>query len=293
MAFFLQLVVEGIAEGSLYALVALGFVIIFKATKVLNFAQGELVLLGAYLGVFALIQARLPWWLALPAVLVACGLIGASIQWALMDRLVGKSPLALIMITIGLANVLQAGVQLLWGAENRTLPAFFPNRPLRWGGVFVQEIYLWSLVCSLGFLAACYLFFHRTRLGVGLQAVANDQIAALSMGIDVRLVFALAWTVSAVTAAAAALLLAQIIGVNGNLTFIGLKVFPVVILGGLESLPGTLVAGILLGLVETLSKGYVGRYFYTDVDAVPFAVMLAILLIRPYGLFGLPRTERL
>ena len=293
MAFFLQLVVEGIAEGSLYALVALGFVIIFKATKVLNFAQGELVLLGAYLGVFALIQARLPWWLALPAVLVACGLIGASIQWVLMDRLVGKSPLALIMITIGLANVLQAAVQFLWGAENRALPAFFPNRPLRWGGVYVQEIYLWALVCSLGFLAACYLFFHRTRLGVGLQAVANDQIAALSMGIDVRLVFALAWTVSAVTAAAAALLLAQIIGVNGNLTFIGLKVFPVVILGGLESLPGTLVAGLLLGLVETLSKGYVGRYFYTDVDAVPFAVMLAILLIRPYGLFGLPRTERL
>lgn len=293
MSFLFQLSLEGVALGSLYALVALGFVVMFKASKVLNFAQGELVLFGAYLAVFFLVQLGLPWWAGIAAVFVTCALLGAGVQFVVMDRLVGKSPLALVMITIGLANVLQAVVQLMWGAENRALPAFFPNRPLKLGGVHVQEIYVWALLCSLGLIAVSWLFFHRTRLGVGLQAVANDQVAALSMGIDVRVVLALAWMVSAVVAAAASLLLAQIVGVNSNLTFIGLKVFPVVILGGLESLPGTLVAGVLLGVVETLSKGYLGRFFYTDVEVVPFALMLAILLVRPYGLFGLTRTDRL
>lgn len=288
MSTFLQLTVTGLANGAVLALAALGFVLIFKSTGVLNFAQGEFLLIGAY-SIFAAVSFGLPWPLAVVVALVIAVLLGFLVERAVLRPLVGESAIAVIMVTIGLAAVLRAMVQMIWGTTPRSFPAFIPETSLRVGDVLVPVNRLWAIALAVLVLLVFTLVFQRSRQGIAMRAVSDDQQAALVVGISVRRVFALAWALAAACAVLGGLLLANLVGVSGELAAFGLVVFPVVILGGLDSIAGTLVAGAVIGLLAEYTSAYVNPNLQ---EVVPFLVLVLILLVRPYGLFGQARIER-
>jgi branched-chain amino acid transport system permease protein len=222
------------------------------------------------------------------AVLVAIAL-GLTVERFILRPLVGEPTISVIMVTIGLAQVLGAVVQIIWGTFPQVFPAFIPDDSVTIGGAVVGENRLWALALAGVALAAFGLFFQRSRHGIAMRAVADDQQAALTMGISVRRTFALAWALAGVSAVVGGMLVANLIGVSGDVANFGLLVFPVVILGGLDSVPGAVVGGCIIGLLEAYTGGYVGE----GLDSViPYIALVAILLVRPYGLFGQVRIER-
>jgi branched-chain amino acid transport system permease protein len=288
MTDFLQLTVTGLSNGAVLALAALGFVLIYKSTGVLNFAQGEFLLIGAY-SIYATIALGLPWPLAVVAALVIAVLIGVLVERLVLRPLVGESAIAVIMVTIGLAAVLRAGVQLIWGTTPKAFPGFIPQTTVSIGGVLIPVNRLWAIGLALLVLLAFTLVFQRSRWGIAMRAVADDQQAALVMGISVRRIFAMAWALAAASAVVGGLLLANIVGVSGEVATFGLVVFPVVIVGGLDSIAGTLVGGVIIGLLAEYTSAYIGPEM---AEVVPFLALVLILLVRPYGLFGQARIER-
>lgn len=285
---FIQLTVTGLANGAILALAALGFVLIFKSTGVINFAQGYFLLVGAYL-VFAGITGGLHWTLAVVLALVIATVLGFGIERLILRPLVGEDVISVIMVTVGLAAILQALVQLVWGTTPRRMPTFLPSGTLDLAGVRVSANRVWAVILAAAVLGALTLFFQRSRSGIAMRAVADDQQAALTMGISVRRVFALAWALAFVSAVIAGILLANLFGVSGDVAVTGLLVFPVVILGGLDSISGTMVAGAIIGLLITYTAGYIGGGLQ---QVLPFVVLVLILLVKPYGLFGEVRIER-
>jgi branched-chain amino acid transport system permease protein len=286
---FVQLTISGLANGAILALAALGFVLIYKASGVINFAQGHFLLVGAYVVWALTVDAGLHWAVAVAgAVLVAIAL-GLTVERFILRPLVGEPTISVIMVTIGLAQVLGALVQIIWGTFPQVFPAFIPDDTVTIGGAVVGENRLWALALAAVALAAFGVFFQRSRHGIAMRAVADDQQAALTMGISVRRTFALAWALAGVSAVVGGMLVANLIGVSGNVANFGLLVFPVVILGGLDSVPGAVVGGCIIGLLEAYTGGYVGE----GLDSViPYIALVAILLVRPYGLFGQVRIER-
>jgi branched-chain amino acid transport system permease protein len=286
---FVQLTISGLANGAILALAALGFVLIYKASGVINFAQGHFLLVGAYVVWALTVDAGLHWAVAVAgAVLVAIAL-GLTVERFILRPLVGEPTISVIMVTIGLAQVLGALVQIIWGTFPQVFPAFIPDDTVTIGGAIVGENRLWALALAAVALAAFGLFFQRSRHGIAMRAVADDQQAALTMGISVRRTFALAWALAGVSAVVGGMLVANLIGVSGDVANFGLLVFPVVILGGLDSVPGAVVGGCIIGLLEAYTGGYVGE----GLDSViPYIALVAILLVRPYGLFGQVRIER-
>ena len=294
MDFFLQLVINGLVVGSIYALVAMGFVIIYKSTSVLNFAQGEFLLLGAYISLALLTRWHVPFWATVVLTLAFAVLLGLAIERLILRPMIGEPVVSVIMVTLGLSSILRAVVQGIWGTDTRPYPEIFPSAPVMIGPVPVSRAYAWSLGCVVLLLVAFSLFFKRSRYGIAMRATAFSQQVALSMGISVRHMFALAWAIAAVVSAIGGILLGAVrTGVDQSLALIGLKVLPVVILGGLDSVLGAIVGGLLIGVLENLAGGYLDPVFGGGVKEVaPFAILVSILMIKPYGLFGKVHIER-
>ena len=288
MSQIVQLTVYGLANGAVLALAALGFVLIYKATSVINFAQGELLLIGAYLFYTAFVLFRLPLAVAAVAGVAAAALLGVAIERLVLRPLVGEDPIAVIMVTIGLAAVLKAAVTMVYGTTPREMPKILPAGTITLAGATVPVDRLVAVVVAAVVLTGFSVFFRRSRHGIAMRAVADDQQAALVQGISVRRIFALAWALAAVSALIAGVLLADIAEVSQNLASFGLVVFPVVILGGLDSVAGTIVGGVVIGLVSQYAEGLSAG----TSQVVPYVALVLILLLRPYGLFGQPRIER-
>jgi branched-chain amino acid transport system permease protein len=285
MWFFLQLVIQGLAVGSVYALVALGFVLIYKASSVINFAQGELLMVGAYVCLALLTTFQVPFWAAF--------FLTMLIERLVLRPMIGEPAISIIMITIGLSLVLKSSVAAIWGVEISAFPSIFPETPLRVGEIIVSQVYVYTFLASMVFLVLFALFFKYSRMGIAMRATANSNQVALSMGISVKKVFAISWCVAAVVSAVGGILIGNINGVNITLSSVGLKVFPAVILGGLDSIPGAVLGGLIIGVLENLSGGYLDQFVGGGIKEVaPFVVLVIILMIKPYGLFGTEEIER-
>ena len=289
MELFIQLTLTGLTNGAILALAALGFVLIYKASDVINFAQGEFLLIGGYVVYGMIAQFGLAWPIGmLITIAVAIGL-GAVVERLVLRPLIGEPIISVIMVTIGLSSLLKAIVSTIWGNQPKAFPAFIPSTPVNVLGATIGADRLWAIVIAIAMLGMFTYFFRRSKEGIAMRAVADDQQAALSMGISVKKIFAWAWSIAAISAAIGGALVANIVGVSQELSHFGLRVFPVVILGGLDSIPGAIIGGLIIGLLETYTGGYVGHGLN---QVVPFIVLILILMVRPYGLFGQERIER-
>lgn len=290
MSNFLTQTVYGVSDGAILALAALGFVLIYKSTGVINFAQGEFLLIGGYTVYAAFVVFQLPLMLAVVVGVAVAIVLGVLIERLILRPLVGENAISVIMVTIGLAAVLQAVVQIFFGTRAVSQPAILPRTSIELlGGATVPLSRLLVILIAAVVLTAFTIFFQRSRHGIAMRAVADDQQAALTMGISVRRVFAMAWALAAVSALVGGVLLGDVTEVSSRLTTFGLLVFPVVILGGLDSVPGTIIGGLVIGL----SAQYVSSYWDPGLAQIaPYLLLIAILLVRPYGLFGETRIER-
>lgn len=287
---FLNLTVYGLSDGAILALAALGFVLIYKATGVINFAQGEFLLIGAYTLYSAFVVFRLPMVIAVIVGVVFAIILGVVIERLVLRPLVGENAISVIMVTIGLAALLRAVVQLIFGTRPVSQPALLPRTPIELlPGTSVPLNRLLLILIAAVVLAAFTIFFRRSRHGIAMRAVADDQQAALTMGISVRRIFAMAWALAALSALVAGVLLGDVTEVSGRLATFGLFVFPVVILGGLDSVPGTIIGGLTIGLTSQYVSGY-GDPGLAQI--APYLLLITILMVRPYGLFGETRIER-
>jgi branched-chain amino acid transport system permease protein len=293
LGIFVQLVVSGLAVGAIYALVALGFVLIFKATGVLNFAQGDLMMVGVYVCYLLVVTLGIPFLPALGAALAAAAALGCLVNVTLLRPMVGQPIFSVVMLTIGLSSVLRSLVGLAAGHQERRFPSPVADAPVALGPAVISRLGLWTLGAALLCLAGFLLFFRYTRVGLGMRATAQDQDAAALMGIGVGRVFALSWAVSAAVATVAGVFLAGITFVHPDMGFVGIRVFPALILGGLDSVAGAIVGGLLVGVIENLAGGYLDRLVGGGVkELTAFTVILAVLMLRPYGLFGTRDVER-
>ncbi len=289
MELFLQLTLTGLTNGAILALAALGFVLIYKSSDVINFAQGEFLLIGAYLIYGMVVQVGLHWTLGMFITLLIAVLVGVLIERLILRPMIGEPIISIIMVTIGLSSLLRAVVSAIWGNLPRAFPAFIPTEPITILGAKIGADRLWAIAIAVVMLVLFSLFFRKSKEGIAMRAVADDQTAALSMGISVSHIFAWAWAIAAASAAIGGALVANIVGVGPELANFGLRVFPVVILGGLDSIPGAILGGVIIGLLETYTGGYIGQGLN---QVLPFIVLIVILMVRPYGLFGQEIIER-
>ncbi|MTI97365.1 MULTISPECIES: branched-chain amino acid ABC transporter permease [Marinobacter] len=287
--FFGEISLAGLAMGGLYALIALGFVIIYKATRVINFAIGEIMMFAAYLFLAFAGGMELSPWLALPMAVIGGSILGGVIEKTMIRPMLGESPISVVMVTIGIASILVGLVEFIWTADPQLLPNFLPREP-----VFIGELYLapkiaYGFLIGSALLIIYLLYFRFSRGGVALRATASDQAAAYSMGINVRRVFNMAWVFGSLAASLAGVLVAATGGLSPQFGIIGLSVLVVVIVGGLDSILGALVAGVFIGWLETVAGAYLGGEYRMPAT---FLVLAIILVIRPYGLFGTHEIER-
>jgi branched-chain amino acid transport system permease protein len=291
MSFFLQLLINGISIGFLYGLSAMGFVMIFKSSSVLNFAHGELLALGAFFFLALVTWAKLPIVVAFLVTLAGCFALGFLIERFFLRPLIGEPLIYVIMLTVGLAAMFKGLMLLVWGGNLHTYPDFLPEYlGISWNIVNIPPVYVAALIIGLVFLILFGLFFKYSSQGIFMRSVADNQKAALSLGVHVQRVFALSWAIAALVAGMSGIVLGIINGINvHDLSAIGLKVFPVVILGGLDSITGAIIGGLIIGLLETFTGGYLSPSLR---DVVPYIVLVFILLVKPYGLFGLKEIER-
>ena len=293
MTFFLDLFVNGLMIGMMYALVALGFVLIYKATSVVNFAQGDLMMFGGYIAAALIVLHKLPLLVALPILLGTMVVLGFIVERGVLRPLVGQQVISVVMVTIGLAQVFQGLAAMLWGAQTKNIPLPIRLDPYVIWEIYISPVNLVAAVVSGIFLVAFAWFFRKSRMGIAMRAVANDQQAAMAVGINVRFVFALSWAIAGIAAALGGILWGNLIGVDTQLALVGLKVFPAVILGGLDSIPGAIVGGLIIGAIESVAAGYVDPYVGGGTkDFLPYVVMIVALMIRPYGFFGREIIER-
>ena len=293
MAFFFDLFVNGLMIGSMYALVALGFVLIYKATSVVNFAQGDLVMFGGYIAAALVVLYKLPLAVALPVLLGSMIALGFIVERGVLRPMVGQNVISVVMVTIGLSQVFQGSAAMLWGAQTKNIPLPIPLEPYVIWEIYISPVNLVAALVSGIFLVAFAWFFRKSRMGIVMRATANDQQAAMAVGINVRFIFALSWAIAGMTAALGGVLWGNLIGVDTQLALVGLKVFPAVILGGLDSVPGALVGGLIIGAVESVAAGYVDPYVGGGTkDFLPYVLMILALMVRPYGFFGREIIER-
>lgn len=291
--YFLELLISGIAVGSLYALIAMGFVIIYKGTGVINFAQGEVILVAAFIAYYLVTWFGVPFWIAVPLTLAAAAILGAGTERLVIRPMLGEPVFSVVMVTIGLSIFLRAMSGIVFGHHNYIFPSPFPIKPLEFGGIVLSHTHLWSMIISASLMIAFALFFKYSRLGLGMRATANDQDTAALMGVNIKQLFALTWGLSFMIAGVAGIFLANVMVLNVGLAFIAISAFPAVILGGLESIPGAIIGGIAVGIIENMAGGYLDQYVGGGVkDITPFAVLFLVLMIRPYGLFGTKEVER-
>lgn len=291
MSFFLQLLINGISIGFLYGLSAMGFVMIFKSSSVLNFAHGELLALGAFFFLAMVTWVKLPIAVAFLMTLAGCFVLGFLIERLFLRPLIGEPLIYVIMLTVGLASMFRGIMLFIWGGNLHTYPDFLPEfLGVQWDVINIPPVYTAALVIGVTFLILFGLFFKYSSQGIFMRSVADNQKAALSLGVHVQKVFALSWAIAALVAGMSGIVMGVINGINvHDLSAIGLKVFPVVILGGLDSIGGAVLGGLIIGLLETFTGGYISPSLR---DVVPYIILVFILMIKPYGLFGLVEIER-
>ncbi len=289
MSQFVQLSVVGLANGAIFALAALGFALIYKSTGVINFAQGDFLSVGAYALYAGVATFGLHWSLGMLFAIAVAVVLALLVERLLLRPMIGESPIAVIMVTIGLSSMLRALLLMFFGNSPRRMPSILPGGSVDLLGATIPVNRLVAIAIAAVVLGLFTVFFQRSRWGVAMRAVADDQPAALTMGISVPRVFAMAWALAGVSAVVGGLLVAELVGVSGTIAEFGLIVFPVVILGGLDSIKGTMVGGAIIGLLVQYTAGYLGGGLQ---QVIPFVVLVLILLVRPYGLFGEVRIER-
>jgi branched-chain amino acid transport system permease protein len=295
MTFLLQLVVTGLAQGMIYALIAIGFVIILKCSEVFNIAQGHFVLIGGYLGYTFLVPLGLPIWAALGLAIVTAILMGLVIERLTLRPLLGEPVLAVIMVTIALATVLGGLATLFWGAEYKPYHGLLPTITLKIGAISVPSESLIGLIVSVICMALLMLLFRYTKIGLAMRATAEDLQVVQSLGIKATTVYAVSWVIACVVGVIGGILLGGVSGAHIVLADIGLKAFAVVLLGGVNSIGGAIFAGIILGMLENVAAGYLDPLLPGGgmAQVFPFIVMIIVLVFRPHGLFGLVRIERI
>src|SRR6266699_3860073 len=292
--FTLVLLTNGIMIGLMYALIALGFVLIYKATDATNFAQGEFVMFAGFLTAGAAELAGMPFWVS--ALLAIGGMIalGFGLERVVLRPMIGRPVIAVVMATIGLANVLRGTATMAFGAGTRVIDMPVSDEPFQLGPVMLPPIQLVGAGVSLVFLAGFTWFFLKSRTGIAMRAVADSQQVSMAVGINVRRYFALAWAMAGVVSALGGIVWGTMLSVDNQLALVGLKVFPVVILGGLDSVMGAVVGGLIVGVVENLAAGYLDPYVGGGTtDFAPYILMILVLMIRPYGIFGRRLIERI
>ncbi|HEX6078794.1 MAG TPA: branched-chain amino acid ABC transporter permease [Methylomirabilota bacterium] len=285
---------NGVLIGLMYSLIALGFVLVYKATDAINFAQGEFVMISGFLVAVAMASYGAPLWLAVLVGLAGMIGFGFGLERVMLRKLIGRPVIAVVMATIGLAAILRGFGPMVWGAGTKSLPLPIPEEPIVLGPLFIPPIQLVGAGVSLLFLAAFSWFFLRSRRGIAMRAVADNQQVAMAMGIDVERYFGLAWAMTGIVSALGGIVWGNLLGVDVQLSLVGLKVFPVVILGGLDSIPGAIVGGLIVGVVENMAAGYIDPYVGGGTkDFAPYVLMIIALMVRPYGIFGKAIIERI
>ena len=285
-----EITVAGIGTGGLYALTGLAFVLIYKATKVVNIAIGEMLMIGAYLFFAFSAGLGLPIWLAIPGALLVSGAFGALVERSIIRPMLGEAPISSFMVTVGLGSILVGLVELVWTADQQRLPEFLPAKHIVIGQAFISPKIFYGFWIAVLLIGAVLLLFRFWRGGVALRATASDQAAAYSMGINVPRVFSLAWAAAGVIAGVAGIVVGSIGGISSVMGVFGLSVLVVVIFGGLDSVLGALVGGVVVGVMESLTGFYVGGEYKL---LATFTLLVLVLMVRPYGLFGTHEIERL
>jgi len=293
--YLLQLIISGLVVGSIYAAVALGFTIIYKATRVVNFAQGELLMVGAYVCFAFVVQMGVPFWSALLLTVLFGIVLAFFIERLIVRPMIGEPIISIIMVTIGLSLVMRSLITAVWGNDILVYePKLFPQDMVTIAGVPISQEFIWCFVLSMFLLAVFSAFFKFSKAGVAMRATAFNQQVAQSMGISVKFIFALSWIISAVVSGIGGVLIGNINGINSSLYHFGLKVFPATILGGLDSILGAALGGLIIGLLENLSDGFCNSYLGLSgvKEVAPYVILVVILMIKPYGLFGTKEIER-
>jgi branched-chain amino acid transport system permease protein len=293
MQLFMQALITGIMMGGIYALVALGWTLIYKCSGVLNLAMGELTLIGAYLSLTFYLWG-IPFLLSLLLTIIVGFILGLITERLFLDKLIGEPVLTVIMVTVGLSFFFRGVIVFIFGTDTVIFdPPVFPLKPIDIGGIIIGQVYLWSFIAAIVLLLVFVAFFQYTRWGLSMQATADDEMAALSLGVSARFVYAIAWGIAFVAAGVGGTLLSNINGLNISVGYLGLLVLPAVVLGGLNSVPGAIVGGIIIGVLQNLSGTYLDRFFPGGVKEIaPFIFMVIILFYKPFGLWGWERIER-
>ncbi|MBZ9743151.1 MULTISPECIES: branched-chain amino acid ABC transporter permease [unclassified Mesorhizobium] len=290
--FFIEVLVGGLLSGVMYSLVAIGFVLIYKTSGVLNFAQGAMLLFAA-LTFVSLVERGVPFALALAATFAIMVVIGIVIERAVLRPLTNKPPITLFMATLGLSYIIEGAAQLIWGTQVHGLDLGIEDVPLEVGGVLISQFDIFAAVVAAGMVLLLSLFFRYTRIGLAFRAVADDQFAALAVGLRLPLIWATVWAAAGLVALVAGLLWGARLGVQFSLSLVVLKALPVLVLGGFDSILGAIVGGLLIGASEKLAEVYIGDYFGGGIESwFAYVVALVFLLIRPSGLFGQKLVER-
>ncbi len=293
LPYFIQLFASGIAVGCLYALIALGFVLIIKATDILNFAHGEILMISALLCYFLMAKYHFSFLAAALITVVIAAILGVLTERLVLRPMLGEPIFAVVMITIGLSIFLRSMAGILFGHDNYVFPSPFPKEPIHLAGVTLSMTQIWVMICTALLVIIFFIFFKYSRTGLAMRGTANNQETALLMGISTKRVFAMVWGIAFVTAAIAGIFLANVMVVNIGLTFTAISAFPAIILGGLESIPGAIIGGLAIGVIENLAGGYLDQMIGGGVkDVTPFVVLFLILMFKPYGLFGKKEIER-
>ncbi len=287
----LQTVLSGISIGCVYGLVALGFVLIFKATEVINFAQGELLMVGAFISYSLITMLHFPYWAALLVTVGVMGLFGALLERTVLRSLVGEPVYAIVIVTIGISFFLRSAVSMVpgWGTDTHGFQTPFTEKFVRSGELVVSWEYLAIVIMTTALILVLFAFFRYTRVGTAMRATSQNQLAAVYMGISVTRVFSLTWTIAAALGGIGGILLAPITFVHMNMGFIGLKAFPAAVLGGFGSLPGAIVGGLIIGVTESLAGFYLPEGWK---DIAAWIILIGVLVIRPQGLFGIQEKKK-
>jgi branched-chain amino acid transport system permease protein len=291
--FTLLLIGNGILIGLMYSLIALGFVVVYKATDAINFAQGEFVMLAALFSAAVMVLMDLPFWVGVVVALVGMVAFSFGLERVVLRPLLGRPIVAVIMATIGLAAILRGLGPLFFGAETRSITLPVGDEPIILGPFILQPVQVTGALVALLFLGGFTWFFLKSRMGVAMRAVADNQQVAMAMGINVERYFALAWAMAGIVSALGGVVWGAMLGVDVHVSLVGLKVFPVVILGGLDSIIGAVVGGLIVGIVENLAAGYLDPLVGGGTkDFAPYVLMIIALMVRPYGIFGKRKIER-
>jgi len=294
IGFFFLLISNGLLIGLMYSLIALGFVLVYKATDAINFAQGEFVMIAGFVAAGALMVWGAPLWLAILLAIAMLVVFGFVLERVMLRKLIGRPVIAVVMATIGLASILRGLGPFTIFSGTKPLPLPIRDEPFMIGPLFIPPIQLLGAAVSLAFLAGFGWFFLKSRKGIAMRAVADNQQVAMAMGIDVERYFGVAWAMTGIVSALGGILWGNLLGVDINLALVGFKVFPVVILGGLDSIPGAIIGGLIVGVVENIAAGYIDPYVGGGTkDFAPYVLMIVALMVRPYGMFGKRIIERI